>query len=222
MNSEFIKENVFSLGAEVCGIADIESFKDAPEGFHPKDIYAYAKSVIVYGKPLTKSLFQANTNVPYTMVKNKLVEIVDNISVQLTFKIEAEGFQAIPVPADEPYEYWDIDNRRGKGILSLKHSAAAAGIGTLGKNTLLINKQFGNRLLLGAVLTNAELKADEPAAKQCPENCNLCINSCPQQALDGITINQKKCREICASSTPGGGALIACNICRKVCPFSLL
>ena len=54
----------------------------------------------------------------------------------------------------------------------------------------------------------------------CPENCSICLKSCPQSALDGITVNQKKCREICGSVTDGGGFVYSCNICRKVCPFA--
>lgn len=220
MNSNFIKEMAYSFGAEVCGVANIERFESAQKGFHPLDIYSEAKSVIVFGKQISASLFEANTNVPYTLAKNKLVELLDDISIQLTFNIESQGYKAIPIPSDEPYDYWDSENREGKGILSLKLSAQASGIGCIGKNTLLINEKFGNRLYLGAVITNAELTADKLANNLCPENCNICLKACPQSALDGITVNQKKCREICASVTDGGGVVFSCNICRKVCPFA--
>lgn len=220
MDSNFIKEFVGSLGADVCGVANIERFEDAPKGFHPLDIYSDAKSVIVYGKHFSESLFNSNSEVPYTFVKNKLSQLLDDISIELAFKLEEQGYEAIPIPTDEPYEYWDSENRRGKGILSLKHSAQAAGIGCIGKNTLLINKKYGNRLYLGALITNAELKADNLESNLCPEKCDICINACPQSALDGITVNQKKCRQACCSVTPGGGFVYSCNTCRKVCPFA--
>lgn len=70
--------------------------------------------------------------------------------------------------------------------------AQASGIGCIGKNTLLINGKYGNRLHLGAVITNAELAADDLASKLCAENCNICIKACPQSALDEVTVNQKK------------------------------
>ena len=107
-----------------------------------------------------------------------------------------------------------------RGILSLKHLAQLSGIGWIGKNTLLINKKYGNRLHLGAVITNAELTEDDLVSNLCPESCSICLKSCPQSALDGITVNQKKCREICGSVTDGGGFVYSCNICRKVCPFA--
>ena len=204
----------------MCGIAGVERFIDAPEGFRPSDIYPGAKSVIVFGRQFPKSVFEAYSNVPYTFFKNKLVEMVDNISVQLTLKMEEEGFRAIPVPSDEPYEYWDSESRHGRGILSLKHAAKAAGLGSIGKNTLLINEKYGNRLCLGAVISDAELISDESAPDLCPPNCNICLKVCSKSALDGVTIVQKKCREICSSFTEGGGMILSCNICRKVCPFS--
>lgn len=220
MDSNYIKEMTYTLGADVCGIASIKRFENAPKGFHPLDVYAKAKSVIVFGKEFSASLFEANTNVPYTFVKNKSIELIDNIAFQLTCDIESEGYSAIPIPSDEPYEYWDPENRHGRGIVSLKHLAQGAGIGWIGKNTLLINKVFGNRLYLGAVLTDVELSEDELVSSLCPENCNICIKSCPQSALDGVTVNQKKCREACISVTDGGGFVYGCFKCRKACPFS--
>lgn len=220
MDSNFIKQMTYSLGADVCGIANIKRFENAPKGFHPLDVYSETKSVISFGKQFSSSLFEANTNVPYTFVKNKYVEILDNICIQLILKIESEGYKAIPIPSDEPYEYWDSQNKHGRGILSLKHLAQSAGIGCIGKNTLLINQNYGNRLYLGAILTNLDLPQDDLANNLCPEHCNVCINSCPQSALNGITVNQKKCRESCALSTAGGGFIYSCNICRQVCPFA--
>lgn len=220
MDSNYIKEIAYSLGADVCGIGNIKRFNDAPKGFHPLDVYSETKSVIVFGKQFSASLFEANTNVPYTFVKNKSVALLDDISIQLTVDIESKGYKAIPIPSDEPYEYWDSENKHGRGILSLKHLAKLSGIGWIGRNTLLINKKYGNRLYLGAVITNAELIEDDLASNLCPENCNICLKSCPQSALDGITVNQKKCRELCIYVTDGGGFVYGCNICRKVCPFA--
>ena len=220
MDNDYIKKIVYPLGADVCGFANIGRFDNAPKGFHPLDVYAETKSIIVFGKQFPSSLFQANTNVPYTFFKNNSAKLLDDISIQLTLAIESEGYKAIPIPSDEPYEYWDAENKHGRGILSLKHLSQLCGLGSIGKNTLLINKEYGNRLYFGAVITNAELNEDDLSNNLCPENCNICIKSCPQSALDGITVNQKKCRERCIYATDGGGFVYGCNICRKVCPFA--
>lgn len=219
MNNDAIKQYAYSLGAEVCGIAGIESFANAPKGFHPADIFPGAQSVIVYGRQFPKSVFETSTNVPYTLVRNKLMQFIDDLSIQFSFKLEEQGYRAVPVPSSDPYEFWDSENRHGRGILSLKHSAELAGLGCIGKNTLLVNEKYGNRLWLGAVITNAELGQDPITEKLCLDNCSICIDSCPQSALDGITIDQKKCRALSGSRTDGGGLVYSCNLCRKLCHF---
>jgi epoxyqueuosine reductase QueG len=107
----------------------------------------------------------------------------------------------------------------GRGILSLKHAGYLAGLGIMGKNTLLTNNKLGNRITLGALLLNVSLKGD-PIAKYriCKEDCNACINKCPVKALDGKSIVQKLCREKSQLTTPKGYSLYVCNTCRTVCP----
>jgi epoxyqueuosine reductase QueG len=221
MDNLKIKETANQLGADVCGVANIERFESAPKGFHPSDILSDAKSVIVFGKQFPRGTFISKSNSPYTMVRNQLIQEIDNLSLKLSYKIEEIGKNAVPIPSSDPYEYWDSEMKHGRGIISLKHSAELAGLGSIGKNTLLINEKFGNRLWLGGVITNLEIEPDQKSENICIENCQICIDICPQSALDGITIDQKKCREICFTSTDGGGWLIACNLCRTECPYSL-
>ncbi len=71
------------------------------------------------------------------------------------------GAEAVIVPADTPYIYWDVENMEGKGILSHKHTAVLAGLGILGHNTIFMNPEYGNMVYLGSVLVDAELEQDE-------------------------------------------------------------
>lgn len=216
-----LKETAHTLGADVCGIASVDRFTDAPAGFHPTDIMSDARSVVVFGMQSPKTLFEAKSNVPYTFVRNKLAERIDNIAMELMIKLEESGSKAIPIPSVEPYDYWDAQRRHGRGILSLKHAAQLAGLGQLGKNTLLINEKFGNRLWLGAILTSGEIEPDPISSSSgCKSSCSICLEACPQKALNGVTVNQQRCREIVYTSTEGGGGIYACNVCRKMCPFA--
>jgi epoxyqueuosine reductase len=216
-----IKDYTRKLGAEECGIASVDAFQDAPEGFHPNDIMPGTRSIIIFGKPFPKGTFVSKSTSPYTMVRNQLVRTMETLAVNLCMKIEESGYLASPIPSGEPYEYWDEQRRHGRAIMSLKHAAQLAGIGRIGKNTLLLNKRHGNRLWLGGVLTNLELTPDPIAESICLESCRICIDVCPQEALNEITIDQKRCREVAYSHTPGGGELIACNKCRVECPYAL-
>jgi epoxyqueuosine reductase QueG len=118
----------------------------------------------------------------------------------------------------DPYDYWDADQTHGRGILSLKHAAVLAGLGVMGKNKLPINRHFGNMIWLGAVLTDVGYDPDPAVSAEVCGNCSICLDSCPQGALNGETIDQKRCREHSISVTEGGGWVLSCNICRKVCP----
>jgi epoxyqueuosine reductase QueG len=221
IDAELIKQMAMEKGATLCGIAPVDRFESAPAGFHPRDIYPGCKSVVVLASPFPVSSLQCPTNAPYTFVRNMMVERMDRISFHLAAALEQEEIAAVPIPSAEPYEYWDEDKQHGRGILSLKHAAHLAGLGTLGKNTLLINKTYGNMIWLGAVLVSVELVGDAiAAATGCPSGCSLCLEKCPQHALDGKTIDQKLCRTRSISSTPGGGWILSCNICRKICPSS--
>ena len=215
-----LKEKVKQMGADACGIAGAERFTSAPEGFRPSDILPDTASVIVLAKQFPKGVFLAKSNAPYTLIRESLMHTIDEMSIGLVMDIEQAGYHAVPIPSAEPYTYWDKDNREGKGILSLRHAAALAGLGWIGRNTLLVSSDFGNRLWLSAVLTDMPLDEDPLAENLCPEHCRICLDACPQHALDGTTIIQKRCREICFSSTEGGGYLYACNLCRKACPYS--
>jgi epoxyqueuosine reductase QueG len=100
----------------------------------------------------------------------------------------------------------------------MKHAAVLAGLGTLGKNTLLLNRDYGNLLVIGAVLTNLDIESDEPAESICIEDCNLCIKNCPAGALDGQRAVQKACRTNAYGTNKRGFGTVDCNKCRTICP----
>ena len=216
----FIKEMTFQKGADICGIAAVDRFADAPRGFHPLDIYADCRSVVVYACRFPSATLAARTNAPYTLVRNCLVAKLDQISFRVCDDLEKKGIVAIPIPSAEPYEFWDPDRNHGRGILSLKHAGRLAGIGSIGKNTLLLNETYGNMIWLGAVLLSVDMESDFLLENEtCIPDCTSCLDACPQKALDGITIDQRRCRQRSISCTEGGGWVLSCNICRKACPL---
>ncbi len=218
INADFIKEKALQKGADLCGIAPISRFEKAPKGFHPRDIFPDCRSIIVFASRFPLSTLQAVSNSPYTIVRNKMVERLDQISFSFSCDLEREGVISIPIPSSDPYDFWDQEQNHGRGILSLKHSAELAGLGRIGKNTLLINEQFGNMIWLGAILIDIDLESDAIVTTDICKKCKVCLESCPQKALTGKTIIQKLCREKSTTFTDGGGWVLSCNICRKVCP----
>lgn len=217
-----IKDIAMDLGADLCGIASSDRFKDAPKGHHPLDIYPKCKSIIVFAKKVPAGSMSADNCIPYTHVNDVITEEVDRLGINLCQILENSEIGCVPIPSDDPSEYWEADKQYARGILSLRHAGYFAGLGVLGKNTLLINEKYGNMIQIGAVLVDIQIESDPLADYEgCLDECNLCIDSCPQEALDTITVNQKHCREISIVETERGFVLKKCFICRKVCPNCL-
>ena len=219
ITNEDVKKVAFDLGAQLCGIAPIERFSEAPNGFHPADIFSKTKSVILLAKLIPEGTFQANSPVPYTAANDVLLDDVIRISCNLSVELERnDGLTAVPIPG-EPYEYWDDEKKEGKGILSLKHAGYLAGLGSIGRNSLLTNQAYGNRLVLGAVLLNIALEGDIVTDYGfCDDSCQVCIDGCPVHAIDGGTVNQKLCRSNSINLTTKGYLFYICNECRSACP----
>jgi epoxyqueuosine reductase len=84
-----------------------------------------------------------------------------------------------------------------RGRLALKHCAADAGLGTIGDNTLLINPVHGNRLLLGAVITEHAIAPSPPPAEMAScTHCNRCAAACPAGAIRDGEVDLTSCRAL--------------------------
>lgn len=204
------------LGADLVGIAPVQRFNAAPEGFKPTDIFSEAKSVIAYAKRLPGGVFSSESPVPYTFATSVTLQEVFKMTYELILRLEDNGVTAVPIPS-EPYEHWDENKREGRGMMSLKHMGYLAGLGVLGRNTLLINDRYGNLITLGAVLVDIPLEGDPLAQySSCGDSCEACIQNCPSGALDGITVDQKKCREKSQCVTKDTLSICVTSVARSV------
>ena len=218
---EQIREIVLSYGADICGFANIDRFNHVPYGYKPSDIYADCKSVVAFAVVLPQGLTKVSSRLIYGHFNNISCTEVDMIAFKAAKKIE-EKYQCnvVPLPCDNPYEYWDSEKMEGMGLLSMKHIAVQAGLGVLGKSSLLINEYYGNMITLGAILTNLELPSDMLSNNICNPNCRKCIEACPVHAIENDTVNQKLCRINTYGKTERGFDTVDCNKCRIVCPIN--
>ncbi len=217
-----IKAIARDLGADLCGIASVERFQNTPDGFNPADIYSKCKSVIVFAKRVPAGSLSAESCIPYTHVSDIITDEVDSLGIKLCLILEDLRIEAVPIPSDDPSEYWEAENQYARGILSMRHAGYLAGLGVMGKNTLLVNEKNGNMIQIGAVLVDIKLDSDPLATYTvCRPKCNLCIDKCPQKALNGETVNQKNCRTLSIVVNKRGYVLKECNQCRLICPSAL-
>jgi epoxyqueuosine reductase QueG len=222
IGSNEIKALAMELGADLCGIAPVDRFEGAPTGHHPRDIYPDCRSVIVLAKRIPVGLLYAKSCVPYTQTNRLVNQELDELGIALSLALEDRGMRAVPLPCDDPYEHWEATRKYGMGLLSMRHAGHLAGLGVLGRNTLLKNDRFGNMIKIGAILVDAALEPDPIASYEgCPPHCRLCLDSCPAQALDGTKVDQDRCRSSSSFVNERGFHLTRCNTCRRVCPQSL-
>ena len=77
-------------------------------------------------------------------------------------------------------------------------------------------------LCYGAVLTDTRLEPDPLMTDfACPSTCTICLDACPQQALDGATVDQALCRKVSLRKTSRGFDVYYCSKCRQACPNRL-
>jgi epoxyqueuosine reductase len=110
-----------------------------------------------------------------------------------------------------------------------REAAARSGVGFYGKNTLLITRRHGSWVVLGTLVTTAELEPTPPLETDCG-SCTLCVDACPTDALDGLgVLDATRClsywtqvpepipepyRELLEAQVYG------CDICQDVCPWN--
>lgn len=218
-----IKDVALSNGADLVGIASVSRFDGAAKGHAPQDILADARTVIACAKRIPKSLVVTGPATSYHTYMVVVADQLDLIAYQITLFCEQIGGLAVPVSADGPYVDWNEEELCGRGDLSHKHAAQAAGLGKLGKNSLLITPEFGNHVHLVSVVTNLEFEEDPLLDEElCPSECNLCVEACPVGAiLDGQRVIQRVCRQYMFRVLPRGTIIASCRECRKVCPAGL-
>ena len=110
-----------------------------------------------------------------------------------------------------------------------REAAARSGVGFYGKNTMLITRRFGSWVVLGTLVTTAELEATPPLDAGCG-SCTLCIDACPTDALaEAGVLDATRCLSYWTQSADPfpeeyrealGDRVYGCDICQDVCPWN--
>ena len=219
MTSREVKEIAYGLGAELCGIAGLDRFASAPEGYHPLDAWPGCRSVISFACRFPAAGASCKNDVIYTRVRNSVTGKMDAIALDLCIELEKQGIACVPIPTNE--SRWDEKTGRWRSIVSQKHAAQAAGLGTIGRHSLLITPELGSMVWLGCVLCGEELEADLIREPVC-DNCGKCVEVCPAHALDGKELVQQACWDHAFGDDPEKRVWrISCHACRDVCSYCL-
>ena len=221
------KERILDLGADLVGIADVEPLRKLR--LDPPDLlFSFSRAVSIALR-LPQAVFEGISDRPtplYKSVYQTANQMLDQIAFRTATALQDDGFLSLPIPASQI-----LDHENLYAAISHKAVARMAGLGWQGKNLLLITPQYGSRVRLVTVLTDAPLAVDGPIKNRCGD-CTECRDACPAQAIKGVKTEShyknrnealyfSRCVEKVQqefAKIPEVGVPI-CGICIKVCPF---
>ena len=157
---------------DAIGIAASDELVD-PYRAHPSYLLPGVKSVIVHLTSLEKTINRYKrggwwlNRYPHVYHANGIIESW----------LQERGFKSF---APSPY---GSNPRNAVARISFKLAGVKAGLGSWGRNHLLIHPQFGPRVVLGLVLTDAEFPPTRKEMTSFCDNCYLCVKACPLEVI---------------------------------------
>lgn len=224
-----IREVALANGAEVYGIASVAAYeKEFPEKPKPSTFVKDAKSIIVFGLPFEPGTIATVLNPELAGLKRRAADDVTasqvhpigaeryflgeendllrrethHIGYRVAKRLRHLGFSSFYMPPSKQ------DQRFRTAPFYHMPAMYLAGMGTLGLNCTILTPEFGPRVYVTSVITDCELSHGEPMADEMCIKCDLCVENCPINALDG---DGWKNPFACASYG-------CCSTCIAICP----
>jgi epoxyqueuosine reductase QueG len=210
--TEEIKKRAIEYGADLVGIVSTEAIDAVPRHWVGWDYQVYtrkstdymegSRSVIVLG-------YQAWDDVHEIQIKRRgrweypAYQRMRLYARRLLRHIQGLGYRGMVYPE----------------LMSQKRMAQIAGLGSFGKNSLIINPRYGPWIRLQSMLTDAELVPDEPFGEDLCGVCEACILACPVGALTPYAVDAERCWGYLSQMPPfTEDSTLMCTQCQKVCP----
>lgn len=222
--TQIIKDRTLELGADFVGIARASVFENPDySGNKPQDVMPEVKSVLIIGVSVPNGAFDTlpRGRAEYTNTLMAATATLRVIAFQVARFIEKNGYRATIAPSEgSEFGYWYANRKTLMADFSFKYASYHAGLGNFGMNHLLITEEFGSRIRMTAILTDAALVPEKspqlPLVNDACRDCMKCIDICPVGALteEGV-IHREKCAEYMFNVLGG----LRCGMCLKVCPI---
>jgi epoxyqueuosine reductase QueG len=236
-----IKSKAYEMGFGDVGIASVDQLRNSPHGWvadvkelkYPWELLPNARSVIMLVLHAWDKAFFMQIESPHWKGYgiHKPEENVEGHYI--TYKIsEAKAGPLVQILKDKGYEAMITTS------IPMKSTALSCGLGSRGKNTLMIHPVFGPRIGLMAIVTDAKLEPDAALIKDQCGDCERCVRACPTRALSSNGVDINRCIAY-ASENPSGKSVppdvrakvdeytvrpskcsyLECTICMDACPI---
>ena len=197
LTSEMVKAKARELGIDCIAIGSIDRYRDAPPLMNPLNYFPECKSIIMLAMRIPRGTYRGILTGThwhnYTFYSyNRLNTLFrPRLTYALSCFIEDCGAEAVP-------HYPAVTERMGDGeplvpgrmpnvAMSVRIMAAGAGLGEIGYSKVFLTPEFGPRVRIGMIMTDAELEPDPilPTGTLCT-HCGRCVRECPGNAIPPV------------------------------------
>lgn len=200
--TEKVKNYAKELGADFVGIAPIGRFKNAPLRMSPQGILPEAQSVIVCGIHHLDAAIELageptpHNSGPYATQSSYMNPKLDDISFLVARFLEDRGYKTVPIVSSNIWRYSGYKELKVHFAPDIAHryAAVAAGLGEIGWSGLFLHPEYGPRVRLVSIITEAKLFPDPmySGEKLC-DRCMECVKHC---LVDAFRKEVKKINKI--------------------------
>ena len=152
---------------------------------------------------------------------------IDSLLLKAGLYLQKNGYRYLTVAASQSI---NKDGWNYKGRYSHKKAATLSGLGTIGRSSMFLHKEYGAKVRLGTVFTDCEFDVSDVKPISVCGFCRKCVEACPSGAILGgewtiecqreDIFDPEKCSEYMKRTFKHIGRGAVCGICMSVCPYS--
>jgi epoxyqueuosine reductase len=242
--SDYIKQKALSLGFSACGIAPARKLVDEEQRLNDYLVNNFQGEMEYmanhFDKRLDPTLLVPGAKSVIVVLLNYFPNQLQTGNVPIVSKY-AYGKDYHVVVKDKLHQLFQFIHSEIKPVSGRVFSDSApvlerawavqAGLGWIGKNGLLINKELGSFFFIGEIIIDLELEYDSPFEKEHCGNCEKCLRACPTGALvQPSVLDARRCISYLTiemkEDTPQeykpllSNRVFGCDICQDVCPWN--
>lgn len=184
-----------AAGADSVGVVSAEEYEaKVPNLQKPSYTAEGMRSLICFVRHMLTGSFATQDIPVQSMNSHACMDAIERISMEIADWLERKGYLGIPIPPEAA----DLNLQRSPaGALDFKWVAEESGVGTVGLELNLLTPDYGPRVYIGVVMTDAPLRTSSKIKEQlCPGmRCGRCAVICPTQAIPlqaprGVSVNE--------------------------------